>query len=293
SAQIRTLQEQLEQSPTELAFDDSEIRNAVSAVQSNVDAELNSLRQQLASTRSQLGQLNQQPAADWKLNEAQYLLGLANQKLQLEADIAGAQLLLQQADAALLATDSSSALPVRQAIASHLQNLRSLEPVDREGIFLRIDALATQMEALNLLNTMRESFAGRRSESSQAVEVGASEYGIVNATMEFLSSVFVWRRWEDSPEAMLLPGQDGLVKQAVALMLEQAKLAVLRRDQALYRRSLSQARESLQRYEITTTAAGRAVLDEISVLNTLNIDPALPDLGETLALLSGLVSAEQ
>ncbi len=300
STQLQTLQQQLDAAPPPVELDDTELRNAIDAVQSNVSAELNNLRRQLAnsesqlaSTQARLAQVSEEPVADWKLGEAQYLLGLANQKLQLEGDISGALLLLQQSDSALLAAESSIVLPVREAIASHLQNLRAVQPVDRDGIYLRIDALVQQVEEINLLSSMRESFTNRRLESSEPVEVTATEYGIVNATVEFLSSVFVWRQWEDSPEAMLMPGQDGIIKQNIALSLEQAKLAVLRRDQQLYTRALSQATDSLQRYDVTATAPGLALMEEISALSMITVEPALPDLGETLDQLSTLVSEQR
>ena len=57
-------------------------------------------------------------------SEVEYLLRLANQRLQLERDVEGAAALLRTADARLEEANNPALVPVRRAIAEELAALK-------------------------------------------------------------------------------------------------------------------------------------------------------------------------
>ncbi len=287
-AQLQEINQQQLLAAEPLTIDDTVVRELETAV----NQDIRQLGQQLAELRTQQVSVSE-PSQQWRLLEAEYLIGMASQKLLLEKDISTAMALLEQADSALLASTSNNVFAARQAIAAELTSLRNTEALDREGIYLRLDNLLAQMEAIDLLNSMRESFESRRAGESQAVAIETDADGLFNSSLEFLGSIFVWRKWEEAPDAMLASGQEVLIKQNLRLMLEQAQLALLMRDGTLYRQSLAKGSSWFQRYAITDSVAGQSLLSEIEQLSSIDIDPPLPALNQSLTAISRLTASER
>ena len=66
----------------------------------------------------------------------------------------------------------------------------------------------------------------------------------------FWAPFFVWRKWEDSPEAMLISVRKPCHDKTSRLMLEQAKFAVLNRVNRFHRHHLKNALDWLQTYMV-------------------------------------------
>lgn len=275
--------------PEPIEFDDSAVRELGSVLSEEIDSHAI----QLADL--QAAQLLTNNATDraWKILEGQYLIGIANQKLRLEGDVVTAIAQLEIADQALVDSGSSSVFAVRQAIASDLQKLKNIEVLDREGIYLRLDSLLAEMENIDLLNSMRTEFENRRNAESQPLQLGSDVNNFLDSSFEFLGSIFVWREWEETPEAMLAPGQDDLIKQNLRLMLEQAQLALLMRDNSLYQQAMAKSQDWFQRYAITDSIQGQALTTEIDQLRAIDIDPLLPALSQSLSLINQLAASER
>jgi len=149
------------------------------------------------------------------------------------------------------------------------------------------------MENIDLLNSMRTDFENRRNAESQPLQLGSEANSFLDSSFEFLGSIFVWREWEDTPQAMLAPGQDELIKQNLRLMLEQAQLALLLRDGSLYQQAMAKSQDWFQRYAVTDSAQGRILRAELDELSAMDINPLLPDLSQTLTLINQLVASER
>jgi len=270
-------------------FDDSSVRE----LESLLSEEIASLAIQLADLQAAQLLTNNTTDRAWKILEGQYLVGLANQKLRLEGDVVTAISQLEIADQALVDSGSSSVFAVRQAIAGDLQKLRNIEVLDREGIYLRLDSLLTEMENIDLLNSMRSEFENRRNAESQPLQLGSDTNSFLDSSFEFLGSIFVWREWEETPEAMLAPGQDDLIKQNLRLMLEQAQLALLMRDNSLFQQAMAKSQDWFQRYAVTESIQGQALAIELNQLRAIDIDPLLPALSQSLSLINQLAASER
>ena len=73
-------------------------------------------------------------------------------------------------------------------------------------------------------------------------------------------------------------------------MLEEAELAVLRGNQALYQKSLEKARTTVQEWYNADNARVGALADTLGELASHNVDPELPDISRSLALLKQRVA---
>ncbi len=289
TAQLRQLEQNQQQMAEPVEFDDSALRE----LEFTLTQEISQLRTQLADLQAQQSSASNETSQEWKILEAEYLLGIASQKLQLEGDIATAITQLQVADQALLNSGSVSVFAVRQAIAAELQQLRNIEAIDRTGIYLQLDSLLTEMTSIDLLNSMGAEFENRRNAESQSPQSDANANSYLDTSLEFLGSIFIWRKWEDTPQAMLAPGQDELIKQSIRLMLEQAQLALLMRDNKLYQQALAKSKDWFQRYAVADSAQGRTLSAALDQLANYDIDPALPLLNQSLSLINQLTASER
>lgn len=259
-------------------------------LETRFSTELEELNSQLAELSLQRLQTASPQDSLWKILEANYLARLAGQKLQLEGDIPTALALMQQADAALVESNSNNILGVRQELARDIEALRSTPAFDQQAVVFRLQNLVGRIDELDLLSSQRENYMNRRGEQSEPIAIGRDAEGMLDSGLEFLGSVFVWRKWEDTPNAMLVPGQEAVIKQSFRLMLEQAQLAVLGKDNGLYQRHIDNGVEWLRSYTLLESASGQSVLAELTELRSLDVNPSLPSLSASLSALEQLAA---
>ena len=250
--------------------------------------EIDSLQRQLGEVSAAQRNAQTQPELGWKIREAEYLLNLANQKLQLEADVAGTIALFESADRALTEAQREGVLYIRQTIAEEIAQLRALEPLDREGVYFRLESLAGEIAQLDVLRNLRESIAaGDNTEQQTPLDTG-----FVAAGLEFLGDIFVWRRWDERPEFELVAGREEYIREFIRLQIEQAQLALLLRDAAMYRASLQAGLDQLQSYTGAGGANAADLAAEFNELLQIEIAPELPILNQSLNQVGGFLAGE-
>ena len=262
------------------------------ALQSRIDSDLAQLERRVAELTEAGFEAAAPQDSRWKIQEANHLARLAAQKLELERDIPSAMNLLQRSDRALSESGSTNVLRVRQRLARDIEVLRSTPASDQDATIFRLQALIERVESLSLLGSQREKLlSGRTARSAVTDELAGDTTGLFETSLEFLSTIFVWRKWEDLPEAMLIPGQEAVIRQNFRLMLEQAKFAVLNRSDLLYQHHLKNALDWLQTYMVTETGSGEAAYLELFELTAVEVDPELPSLSESLRTLEQLAAS--
>ena len=95
---------------------------------------LSEQQRQIDHTAGELLDAGNRTRTDWLLAEAEYLIRIANQRLQIEKDIRGALAALESADEVLRETDDVGVYPVREQLAREIMALRSVTDVDRTGL---------------------------------------------------------------------------------------------------------------------------------------------------------------
>lgn len=240
-------------------------------------AMLDDLQQVVATKAERAGAASVGAAA-----EAEYLMRIANRRLQLDGDVVTALLALQEADRRLQESGDPRWVKVREKLAAELVALRAVPVVDVTGASLRLTALLTTAAALKPL-------AGEP-QRKQTTAAGLEREERTWETMlqdlsEKLRSMLVIRR-NDRPGAPLLaPDQIYFLKQNLQLQLEVARLAMLRRDQALFDQSLEHADNWLVEYFDPEQEEVRGLRKELESLRQLVLRPPLPDISGSLRAL--------
>jgi uroporphyrin-III C-methyltransferase len=225
----------------------------------------------------------------WLYAEAEHLLRLANQKLQLEKDSNSAALLVSSADALLRDIQQAPVLALRQILAEDLRALRAVAEPDIAGAYMRIAALSDAIEELSLVSSLRDAYEAQLGNSATAASVTGSvssaENGVLDAGLALLGSIFVWREWDQTPAEMLPPQQDYYIKQNLRLLLEQSQLALLMREESLFHDTLRRSQAWLSQYQLEDSVQGRMMWQEIDKLMLMKLQPELPDISASLRLL--------
>ena len=118
-----------------------------------LDNQLQNIELRVNAQGKRLVELGSTTRSDWLLAEAEYLARLAQQRLQTERRVKSPLALLQSVDAILTQIDDPNLLQARSAVAADITSLRLTPDVDREGIYLELQALANSVEKL-LLNEL-------------------------------------------------------------------------------------------------------------------------------------------
>lgn len=271
----------------------SQLDTRVAAQQGAVDGELEQLRQQFAQLAATVRANATSPSAEWRLLEAEYLLAMAVRKLRYEQDVTAAGELYELADSALVNSGSPDIYPLRQSLARELASLRAVELPDTDSLFLRLDILLAQAETLvgaaAPAQLRRQEYEQRREAVSSAASATQSEWSMTALTadtLEFLRSVFVWRETSEPAQQVFAVGSEGA--QRWVLILEQAKLALLAKDSLLFSRLVNTAEQWLTGQSGVDESQREAAMVELSALRGVELNPALPPVGETLLAVQQL-----
>ena len=215
-----------------------------------------SLEEQMAAVRTELARFSATDRDSWLLAEAEYLLRLANQRL------------------------------IMAAVASDIAAVRAVPRIDLEGIYLRLSALAEQAGKLVIFefpeqeSQPREATAG---DWQQRLEQGYQE------ALLKLSNYVIIRRRDVPMQALMDPQWEGLVRQNLRMLLEQAQVALLSSNQALYQASLKRASHWVAEFFESDEAAARAMDREIRQLSDLQVAVTLPDISGSLDALDDAI----
>lgn len=250
----------------------------------SLDSRINALARNAATMQERIGALPQAGEnADLMWTEAEYLLRLANQKLQLEGDGESALLILSAVDEMLRDSGEVSVLGVREILGSEILALRSMEYVDVSGLYMRINNLMPMIDQLSLRDAMIENYNTQLAQTRDEIE--RSDAGMFDSALAMLQSIFVWQDWDVEPEALLPPPQEAVLKQNLRLMLEQSQLSLLMAEAQVYVDSLAKGTQWIDRYFAVDTGAGRTLKQEMEKLAEAQITENRPDISSSLELL--------
>jgi uroporphyrin-3 C-methyltransferase len=274
----RRLRQQLQDGLSRLEGSMGELASDSGLLGQSVEA----LRSELAAQRAELASYAAIDREDWLLAEVEYLLRLANQRLVMAGDTGAAQALLGSADKILLELDEADLHGVRAAVAADLAAVRAVPALDIEGVYLSLAALIEQAGQLKIfqLPEQSEQASPPPAENWQARLQQGYEQALAK-----LSSYIIIRRRDVPMQVLMDPQWEGLVRQNLRMLLEQAQVALLSGNGQLYRESLQRAQHWVAEFFESDGAAARAMYAEIERLREVEVEVQLPDLSRSLQAL--------
>jgi uroporphyrin-3 C-methyltransferase len=298
--QLAAIQQTLESVKAGSKKQITDARQKLAEQQQQASAEMSKLvEQRFEETNRALAKLEKSDRADWLLAEAEYLLRLANQQVQLVGNSKQAVVFLKAADQILADIEAGYLHEVRKKIAEEIMALSLMDPVDHEGLFLRIEALIQHTDKVDVTELVEL----KNKNDTEKVETVSEDAGRLEKTLASVKQSFIAvidklggfiriHQHGDKPGDMLSPLQQEYVKQNLRLMLEQAQLAVLRKSPAIYTTSLTKAENWINDYYLINPAEKSRLLGELASIKSINIDQPLPDTSGSLQLLKKRILAK-
>jgi uroporphyrin-3 C-methyltransferase len=236
-----------------------------------------------------LVELGSTTRSDWLLAEAEYLARLARQRLQTERSVKSPLALLESVDAILTQIDDPNLLAARSAVADDIASLRLASDVDREGIYLELQALAANIEILELVELAQAEVLTEKTTEI----IDNTQLSVLDEFLNDLSGLIRVRQRQNPIEPMLQPKEERIVRRNMQMIFEQAQVALLREEQRIYQATLEKAQNYLQRF-FQSNPSSEAVNQRLAVLLETSIIQQLPDIHKSLeAVQSLLVMREQ
>lgn len=256
-------------------------QDATEAWQRSLQALMESTQDRLVGTEARLAVLaarNIDSSAELDLDEVDYVLRLAQERLALFADPPAADRALAIADRHIAAMDNPMYTGLRRELSSARHKLSLLNLPDYPALERKLALLRSSLAALD--------FKGENVMAGQPASTGdAGWWARIRNT--FSGLVTVRRSTADELELPVLADQE-LIRQGLWLELEVARLALLRRDQQAYSAALDRISNNVQRWFDPSAQAGPAAMDILGELKQLNIAPPMPDISAPWTALQAL-----
>lgn len=229
---------------------------------------------------------------EWALSEIEQTLTLAAQQLQLAGNVRGALIALQNADARLGRADRAQFIAVRRVLQRDVERLKALPQVDTTGIAIRLDAVIAAADSIPLIFDEKLQPQGLRG-TAQARERSAAGQQkpepeaplwarLRDDAWEQFRQLVRIRDIENADPVLLNPTQAFFLRENFKLRLLNARIALLQRNEALFRQDLTAANQWLVRYFDVRSRAGAGAQATLNSLVAGAVSIELPTLAESL-----------
>ncbi len=301
NTRMQTMENHIEEQSTWFASSISQQADLLEKQQFSL-AELNTalineqvlLQQRLDAHANRLNTLSGSRRDGWMLEEARYLLRLANQRQLTGGGAQGIIGLLQSADATLRELDAPDLFPIRESLRKEIVALQLAPKVDREGIYLTLSAVLDRISQLppvpltSSLEKPEEQTAIVEEDMTWSERVLTS---VRQAMGKFDSYVRV--NQHDQPLTPLLSEtQQRVMAQNLRLMLEQAQIALLREEAKIYQTSLEKVITWLNSH-YAHFPEKNALVEQIQLLQQQNIVNVVPNVSSSLAQLTDYITTSK
>ena len=240
-------------------------------------AALETLYRDLAPSRDQLA-----------IVEVEQVLALASQQLAIAANVPAAIAALQLADAKLARLDRPKFGPLRRAIASDMERLKSMPYVDTAGLAGRLDAAIASIDAMPLARDERVA-----APAATAVPPDAPAWS--RLAREMWADLKGLVRIEVSDRAappLVAPNQQYYLRENLRLRLLSARLSLIARNEPAFRADVKAADAWLRQYFDTRAKPVATVLASLAAMASVTMPAEVPDLARSLDAARALRAAQ-
>lgn len=254
-------------------------------------------RQQAALTR-ELGDVQQKIAAisgndakTWLLAQADFLVKLAGRKLWSDQDVTTAVALLKSADASLADMNDPSLINARRALTEDIASLSAVAQVDYDGIILKVNQLANQIDNLSLADNNSDSSPMDSHSSELSSSLREWRVNLVKSWDSFMNSFITIRRRDNTDVPLLAPNQDVYLRENIRSRLLVAAQAVPRHQNEIWKQALDNVSTWVRAYYDTDDATTKAFLEDLDNLSQQSISMDIPEQLQSQPVLEKLMQS--
>lgn len=251
--------------------------------------EQETLTKQLDELQQKFAVISGSDAKTWLLAQADFLVKLAGRKLWSDQDVTTAAALLKSADASLADMNDPSLIGARRAITDDIATLSAVSQVDYDGMILKVNQLANQIDNLRLADNNDDDSPMDSDSDELSSSISEWRVNLQKSWQNFMDSFITVRRRDETAVPLLAPNQDIYLRENIRSRLLVAAQAVPRHQEETWKQSLDNVSTWVRAYYDTDDATTKAFLDEVDKLSQQSITMTVPETLQSQALLEKLM----
>ncbi|HFT3675609.1 TPA: uroporphyrinogen-III C-methyltransferase [Klebsiella variicola] len=251
--------------------------------------EQETLTKQLDELQQKVAVISGSDAKTWLLAQADFLVKLAGRKLWSDQDVTTAAALLKSADASLADMNDPSLIGARRAITDDIATLSAVSQVDYDGMILKVNQLANQIDNLRLADNNDDDSPMDSDSDELSSSISEWRVNLQKSWQNFMDSFITVRRRDETAVPLLAPNQDIYLRENICSRLLVAAQAVPRHQEETWKQSLDNVSTWVRAYYDTDDATTKAFLDEVDKLSQQSITMTVPETLQSQALLEKLM----
>ncbi|MFH3331087.1 uroporphyrinogen-III C-methyltransferase [Klebsiella aerogenes] len=256
---------------------------------SEAKREQETLTKQLDELQQKVAVISGSDAKTWLLAQADFLVKLAGRKLWSDQDVTTAAALLKSADASLADMNDPSLIGARRAITDDIASLSAVSQVDYDGIILKVNQLANQIDNLRLADNNDDDSPMDADGDELSSSIGEWRVNLQKSWQNFMDSFITIRRRDETAVPLLAPNQDVYLRENIRSRLLVAAQAVPRHQEETYKQALENVSTWVRAYYDTEDATTKAFLEEVDKLSQQSITMSVPETLQSQSLLEKLM----
>lgn len=284
----------LRQQLNQLSSQSTSTTNAIKQSVSENNAQL----QQLSQQQRDLTELSQQAIAitnrqqrGWILAEIDYLMRMANRRLQIGRDINSAIAALTAANQRIFDLGDLSLFKIRQQLSQDIATLKTIQQVDVNGTALALDQMIEHLTELPFKSVVDEVKTQFETPQPATSKPKPAE-GFVDSVIDTLKNIGDIKIHDRAIDPASSAEQQQHIEQILRTHLLGARLAILRLDQSQFSHDLQQALQILHAHYKTTDNRVSQMNTDLTNMSTLALTPQLPDITASWSMLQKALQTE-
>jgi uroporphyrin-3 C-methyltransferase len=228
---------------------------------------------------------------EWMLAEIDYLLRIADRRLQIARDINGAIAALKSADERIHDLGDLNMLAIRKQLAKDIGLLKATHQADVNGTALALDQIIMHLAEMPFKSVQEE--VKIQLEDKPATDAADNQQtGFVDSVLNTVMSIGDIKIHERSIQPASSAQQHIQIEQLLRNHLLGARLAVLRFDQQQFSYDIEQAIKIIHSHYKTTDNRVAQMSNDLSQFGTVNLIPALPNITTSWNMLQQLIKGK-
>jgi uroporphyrin-3 C-methyltransferase len=207
-----------------------------------------------------------------KILEADHLITLANNNLQLTNDVQITIKMLELASQTIQNNNDARLNAVQQAIAADMEKLKNIVQPDVSDLYSKILAVNTQIDKLPLKTNETKVEPSKENNVQSWWQRG------LQATLKVLRNIVTVRHTPQGVLPLVTQAEQAFLYQNFHALLTQTSWALLHKKNIIYQASLQQIINWVDIYFVADAAATKSVLVDLQQLQQIDVNPATPEL---------------
>lgn len=252
-------------------------------------AQQGEMAKQLDEVQQKVAAISGTDAKTWLLSQSDFLVKLAGRKLWSDQDVTTAAALLKSADASLADMNDPSLIIARRALTEDIASLAAISQVDYDGIILKVNQLANQVDNLRLADNNNDDSPMDNDDGELSASLSEWRVNLQKSWQSFMDSFITIRRRDETAVPLLAPNQDIYLRENIRSQLLAAVQAVPRHQDETYKQALDNVSTWVRAYYDTEDATTKAFLDDIEKLSQQSISMDVPETLQSQPILEKLM----